>query len=251
VLAFHFGGYNVATQVMPNLLKSKQLVSLLWGSAVVEDSISLVRRYLVSIGYRVKETQPAGSILGQTIVAAMLELNEPDVRRWDEAAYRALTRGDKLLGTVTPAGKRRDYALSVALALHRLGIFAVDPQVHAHGGRFPNMSPAGYTTEWGQWADRFATLSVAGKAGARQLRYFIWFVGRWALAHHEEAARSPADWDVEIAADFAAFVANGKIGDLEQRPSTRDAARSETPLSANTAPDGRTPLEMQLEKRDV
>jgi integrase len=116
----------------------------------------------------------------------------------------------------------------------RLGIFAVDPQVHAHGGRFQNTSPAGYTTEWGQWADRFATLSVAGKAGARQLRYFIWFVGRWALVHHEEAARSPADWDVEIAADFAAFIVNGKIGDLEQKPSIRDAARFGTPLSPNT-----------------
>jgi hypothetical protein len=113
----------------------------------------------------------------------------------------------------------------VALALHRLGVFAADPKVHAHGGRFQNVSPAGYTPEWVQWADRFAALSVAGKAGARQLRYFIWFVGRWALVHHEEASRGPADWDVEIAADFAAFIVNGKIGDLEQKPSIRDAAR--------------------------
>ena len=234
VLAFHLGGFNVATEVMPNILKSRQLASLLWGSAVVERSIGIVRGYLVSIGYKVNETQPAGRTLGQTIVAAMLELNEPDVRRWDEAAYRALTRGDKLLGAITPGGKRRDYALSVALALHRLGIFAADPKVHAHGGRFQNASPAGYTPEWVQWADRFAALSVAGKAGARQLRYFIWFVGRWALVHHEEASRSPADWDVEIAADFAAFIVNGKIGDLEQKPSIRDAARFGTPLSPNT-----------------
>jgi integrase len=233
VLAFHLGGYNVATQVMPNLLKSTQLVSLLWGSAVVEHSISLVRGYLLAIGYRVKETLPAGRTLGQTIVAAMLALNEPDVRRWDEAAYRALTRGDQLLGTVAPGGKRRHYALSVALALHRLGIFTVDPQVHAHGGCFEK-SVAGYTAEWGQWADRFAALSVAGKAGAKQLRYFVQLVGRWALAHHEEASRSPADWDVEIAADFAAFVSNGKIGELEQKPSGRDAARFGTPLSPNT-----------------
>ena len=116
-------------------------------------------------------------------------------------------------------------------ALHRLGIFAVDPQVHAHRGRSKNALPAGYAAEWGQWTDRFATVSVEGKAAAKQLRYFLHFVGRRALTHHEEASRSPADWDVEIAADFAAFVSNGKLGDLERQSSTRDAARSGTPFN--------------------
>jgi integrase len=232
-LAFHLAGYNIATKIMPNVLKSTQLASLLWGSAVVEHSIAVVRGYLLSIGYGVKETQPGGRALAQTIVAAMLELNEPDVRRWDEAAYTALTRGEKLAGALTLGGKRRSYALSVALALHRLGIFAFDPQVHAHAGCVEKPA-AGYTAEWGKWADRFATLSVAGKAGARQLRYFIRYVGRWALARHEEASRSPADWDVEVAADFAAFIANATIGELQPEPSGRDAARFGTPLSPNT-----------------
>ncbi len=107
-LASHLGGYNVATEIMPTVFKYTQLASLFWGSAVVERSITLIRGYLVSIGYRVKETQAAGSILRQTIVAAMLALGEPDVRRWDEAAYNALTRGDKSLGAVAPRGKRRD-----------------------------------------------------------------------------------------------------------------------------------------------
>ena len=102
-----------------------------------------------------------------------------------------------------------------------------------HAGRSETASPAGYTTEWCRWADRFATLSVAGRAAAKQLRYFIHFVGRRAQTHHEEASRSPADWDVEIAADFATF-SQGRIGDLERKPSTRDAARFGNPLSPNT-----------------
>ena len=57
----------------------------------------------------------------------MLALKEPDVRRWDETAYYALIREQNPSVLIALRGKRRNYALSVAVALHRLGIFAVDP----------------------------------------------------------------------------------------------------------------------------
>ena len=71
---------------------------MLWRAEIVENSISVIRDYLVLIGYRVDKTKPAGRMLAQTIVAAMLALGEPDVRRWDETAYHALIRGENPWG---------------------------------------------------------------------------------------------------------------------------------------------------------
>ncbi len=233
LLAFGLGGFNLAAEIMPQRFKSTEFAATLWGARVVEDSIAIVRDYLVSLGYRVGKTQAGGRLLRQTLVATMLALKEPDVRRWDETAYYALIREENPSVSIALAGKRRDYALSTALALHRLGIFAVDPQVHSHGKRFAKADSTGYTAAWGEWIDRFGTFSVAAKMTLRHFRYFLQFVGRWALKHHPEASRSPADWDVEIAADFATFVANGKVGDV-QRETARVDARAGTPLSPNT-----------------
>jgi integrase len=233
LLAFHLAGLNLATEIMPFRYKSAGLASALWGAASVQDSISLVRGYLLSIGYRVGETQSGGRLLRQTLVATMLALKEPDVRRWDEGAYYALIRGQNPSASIALRGKRRGYALSAALALHRLGIFAADPQVHVHGNGFSDVAPIGYTPEWEQWIARFVKHSVAAKARTEQLEYFLRYVGRWVWRYHPEASRSPADWDVEVAADFAAFVANGKIGDL-QETGIRYKQSVGNPLSPNT-----------------
>ena len=86
------------------------------GAEAVETSISLIRDCLVSIGYRVEKAKPAGRILGQTLVATMLALDEPDVRRWDETAYHALIRDKNPLISVSLGGKRRGNALSTGAA---------------------------------------------------------------------------------------------------------------------------------------
>ncbi len=233
LLAFGLGGFNLAVEIMPLRFKSMEFASTLWGSAAVEESVSLVRDYLASIGYRVGTGHSAGRLLRQTLVATMLALKEPDVRRWDENAYYALIREQNPSVSIALGGKRRNYALSVALALHRLGIFAADPHVHSHGSRFAKADSTGYTAEWGEWIDRFGTFSVVAKATLQHFRYFLQFVGRWALKYHPEASRSPADWDVEIAVNFAAFVASGKIGDVQRETAVFDA-RAGTPLSPNT-----------------
>ncbi len=230
LLAFGLGGFNLAAEIMPPRFKSTEFAATLWGAAVIENSIAFVRDYLVSLGYCVGKTQAGGRLLRQTLVATMLALKEPDVRRWDETAYYALIREENPSVSIALVGKRRDYALSTALALHRLGIFAVDPQVHSHGNRFAKADSTGYTAEWGEWIDRFGTFSVAAKMTLKHFRYFLQFVGRWTLKCHPEASRSPADWDVEIAADFANFVASGKVGDVQRETVVVDA-RAGTPLS--------------------
>jgi integrase len=233
LLAFGLGGFNLAVEIMPLRFKSTEFASTLWGASVVEESVSLVRDYLASIGYRVGTGHSAGRLLRQTLVATMLALKEPDVRRWDETAYYALIREQNPSVSIALRGKRRNYALSAALALHRLGIFAVDPQVHSHGHGFAKADSTGYTAEWGQWIDRFDTFNVAAKVTLQHFRYFLQFVGRWAFKYHPEASQSPADWDVEIAANFAAFVASGKVGDVQREAAAVDA-RAGTPLSPNT-----------------
>ena len=232
LLAFGLSGFNLAVEIMPPRFKSTEFASTLWGSAVVEGSVSVVRDYLASIGYRVDGGHSAARLLRQTLVATMLALKEPDVRRWDEAAYYALIREENPSVSIALQGKRRNYALAIALVLHRLGIFAVDPEVHSHG-RLARSDSTGYTPEWGEWIDRFGTFSVAAKVTLKHARYFLQFAGRWALKYHPEASRSPADWDVEIAANFAAFIASGKIGDVQRQAEAVDP-RAGTPLSPNT-----------------
>jgi len=178
LLAFGLGGFNLAVEIMPLRFKSTEFASTLLGATVVDGSVSIVRDYLASIGYRVGTGHSAGRLLRQTLVATMLALKEPDVRRWDETAYYALIREQNPSVSIALRGKRRNYALSVALALHRLGIFAVDPQVHSHGHGFAKADSTGYTAEWGQWIDRFATFSVAAKVTLQHFRYFLQFVGR-------------------------------------------------------------------------
>jgi len=233
LLAFGLGGFNLAAEIMPPRFKSTEFAATLWGVAVVEDSIAFVRDYLVSLGYRVDKTQAGGRLLRQTLVATMLALKESDVRRWDETAYYALIREENPSVSIALAGKRRDYALSTALALHRLGIFAIDPQVFSHGNRFAKAASIGYTAEWGEWIDRFGTFSLAATMTLKHFRYFLQFVGRWAFTYHPEASHSPGDWDVEIAAHFAAFVASGKVSDVQRETAFVDA-RAGTPLSPNT-----------------
>jgi len=93
LLAFGLGGFNLAAEIMPQRFKSTEFAATLWGARVVEDSIGIVRDYLVSLGYRVGKTQAGGRLLRQTLVATMLALKEPDVRRWDEQQPNS-TRGD-------------------------------------------------------------------------------------------------------------------------------------------------------------
>ncbi len=222
LLAFHLGDLAIAPELFAEeRFFAPLLARRLWGTAAVERSADKVIDTLRSMGY-VKTSAMASGVLG-ALCRVMLILNDPDITRWNQAAF--ISAYDKLL-----AIGFHEYLHAVWMGLHALSIVRAAPRATQGRNQQPDWNPrSACAAEWLAEVDNYLSKVSMADTSQKPVRSSLYFAGRWLATHHPNVTK-PSQWTADIAIAFVRFIKDGKVGDLIPTPPRNLGKRVGQPL---------------------